>query len=31
MTDMNNTILRPDSKGRINLGEIANNVSITLA
>jgi hypothetical protein len=27
MTDTNNTILRPDSKGRINLGEIANNVS----
>jgi hypothetical protein len=23
----NSTILRPDAKGRINLGEIANNVS----
>jgi len=26
MTDTHNTIQRPDLKGRINLGEIANNV-----
>jgi hypothetical protein len=27
MADTNNMILRPDSKSRINLGAIANNVS----
>jgi len=25
--NMQNTILRPDSKGRINLGEVARNIS----
>lgn len=27
MADTNHIILRPDAKGRINLGEVANNVS----
>ena len=27
MVNMQNTILRPDSKGRINLGEVARNIS----